>query len=257
LAAEFDIQAGLHHSRAGLLVPPRLSRFAKRAICAEAIPMFTRLAMFERLPRLISMARNNPDYFGAVLTGYVFIGLNVGLQVLLVPLYIHKLGYAEFGVLMILLSFVNFSTVGVYGFAGSVVRALSEHAAAGDMKAFVAAYSAARALLAVYGILLIVAASATAHPHLCRIFRTRMLAARIPVMRLAAISGGSRVRMPYTSQRKMPVVSMTNISKEMSFVERVRHARNAWGTNAVVVRIAARYPMKITPSIALPPRARA
>jgi O-antigen/teichoic acid export membrane protein len=122
--------------------------------------MFTRLAISERFSRLMFMARNNPDYFGAVLTGYLFLSLNIGLQVLLVPLYIHKLGYAEFGVLMILLSFVNFSTVGVYGFAGSVVRALSEHAAAGDMKAFVAAYSAARALLAFYGIILIVAASA-------------------------------------------------------------------------------------------------
>jgi hypothetical protein len=106
------------------------------------------------LSRLLAIARNNPDYVGAVLTGYLFIGVNVALQIFLVPLYLSKLGYAEFGVLMILFSFVNFATVGVYGFASSVLRMLGEQSTAKDARAFGATYSVSRAILIVYGSIL-------------------------------------------------------------------------------------------------------
>ena len=103
------------------------------------------------LKRCLAIAQNNPDYVGAVLTGYLFIGVNVGLQIFLVPLYLSKLGYAEFGVLMILFSFVNFATVGVYGFASSVLRMLGEQSTAKDARAFGATYSVSRAILIAYG----------------------------------------------------------------------------------------------------------
>lgn len=106
--------------------------------------------------RLRFMARNNPDYVGAVFTGYLFIGLNVGLQIFLVPLYLAKLGYVQFGVLMILFSFVNFTTVGVYSFASSVLRVLGEQSVAGDAQAFADTYSISRIILLGYGMVLMI-----------------------------------------------------------------------------------------------------
>ncbi len=106
------------------------------------------------LDRLLFMARNNRDYVGAVLTGYLFIGLNVGLQIFLVPLYLAKLGFAQFGVLMILFSFINFATVGVYSFASGVLRVLGEQSVAGDTEAFADTYSVSRAILSGYGLVL-------------------------------------------------------------------------------------------------------
>jgi membrane protein EpsK len=103
------------------------------------------------LNRTLSMVRNNPDYFGAVLTGFAFIGLSIGLQVILVPLYLSKLGFAEFGVLMILLSLVNFSTVGVYGFASNALRILSEQKVAENEEAFADVYSVSRIIILGYG----------------------------------------------------------------------------------------------------------
>ena len=111
-------------------------------------------AMMTLLNRLINKARNNPDYVGAVATGYLFIAFNIALQIVLVPLYLQKLEPYRFGILMMLLSFVNFTTIGIYGFSGSVLRVLGEHAVAGNRHGFVQSYGLARTLLIIYGIIL-------------------------------------------------------------------------------------------------------
>lgn len=121
----------------------------------EVISGGSEQSMSNLISRLVSMARNNPDYFGSVLTGYFSIVLNIGLQIFLVPFYLRKLGYAEFGILMVLLSFVNFSTVGVYGFASGILRSLGERVVAKDMRAFAQTYSSSRLVVIGYGVALI------------------------------------------------------------------------------------------------------
>lgn len=56
---------------------------------------------------LLSRLRNNPDFAGAVVTGYAFVGLNLVVQVLLVPLYLSSLGTHGFGLLMVMFSMVG------------------------------------------------------------------------------------------------------------------------------------------------------
>ena len=52
---------------------------------------------------IASRIKNNPDYGWSIATSYGQIGLNIFVQILLVPLYLHHLGKVEFGVLMIML----------------------------------------------------------------------------------------------------------------------------------------------------------
>jgi O-antigen/teichoic acid export membrane protein len=112
------------------------------------------VTMVSVLSGLIQKARNNPDYLGAVASGYLFIAFNILLQIVLVPLYLDKLGPHRFGVLMMLLSFVNFTMVGIYGLAGSALRVLGEYAAADNSRGFAQTYGLARTLLVIYGTLL-------------------------------------------------------------------------------------------------------
>jgi O-antigen/teichoic acid export membrane protein len=98
-------------------------------------------AMFFRLRSLI---RNNPDYFGAVITAYGVVGMQVLVQIALIPLYLSTLGKYQFGVLMLLMAGVNAAFLGISWTYGIVLRILGEAAANKDEKAFAEGYLAAK-----------------------------------------------------------------------------------------------------------------
>lgn len=93
---------------------------------------------------LFDKARNNPDYTAAVLTGNAVIGFNILLHAILVPLYLTNLGKFQFGVLMVLISLINFATVGVYGLSANLSRIFGEHAALKDEAGFSRGYALAK-----------------------------------------------------------------------------------------------------------------
>lgn len=90
------------------------------------------------------------DFWSALLSSYSYIGLNTLLQIALVPLYLRNFEKSDFGLLMILLSAVNFLTFGIYGLTGNVLRVLTEHAVRGDTAEFARSYTRARLLFGLY-----------------------------------------------------------------------------------------------------------
>lgn len=112
--------------------------------------------LLSALPRLRERIRRHPDYVGAVLTGYGLVALNILVQVLLVPLYLRTLGKYEFGVLMVLLSFINYSAIGITWMAGGMARALGEYAAQRDDDGFARAYALSKVVYVAYALLLAV-----------------------------------------------------------------------------------------------------
>ncbi len=105
---------------------------------------------------MISRARNNTDYLGAVLTGYVYMGVNIVVQVLLVPLYLEKLGKYQFGVFMVLLSFINYAVIGIGWMSGGTLRILGEYAAKDDYEGFSRTYRLSKVIYVGYALLVAV-----------------------------------------------------------------------------------------------------
>lgn len=92
------------------------------------------------------------DFIGALASGLSFIALNILLQIILVPLYLHALGKTDFGVLMIILSSINFLGFGIFGLTGQVLRSLARHATDQANERFSASYTRARCVFDLYGI---------------------------------------------------------------------------------------------------------
>jgi O-antigen/teichoic acid export membrane protein len=79
---------------------------------------------------------NNPGYARAVLSSYGFVGLNVVVQLMLVPLYLETLDKYRFGILMILLAFFGYAALGMAFMTGGMARILGEFHASGDAEGF-------------------------------------------------------------------------------------------------------------------------
>lgn len=90
------------------------------------------------------------DFIGALASGFSFIALNILLQVALVPLYLHSFGKTDFGILMIILSAMNFLSFGIFGLTGQVLRNLSRHAADEKFERFSVSYTRARSVFGLY-----------------------------------------------------------------------------------------------------------
>jgi hypothetical protein len=70
-----------------------------------------------------------------------------------------------------------------------------------------------------------------------------MMAANTIVMALATIMAVSPSKQPYTSHRLTPIVKHTYMLRDNPAVFRVRITLMAWGTNAMVVQVAASKPI--------------
>lgn len=104
--------------------------------------------------RLWSQVRENRDYARGLGSQYAFMATHVAVQVLLVPLYLHSLGKFQFGVLMVLLGFINYSAIGINWMTGGALRVLGETVAHKDEEGFRRAYALSKWIYVGYGILL-------------------------------------------------------------------------------------------------------
>ena len=69
-----------------------------------------------------------------MVTAYGASGLNILVQIVLVPLYLHYLGKHQFGVLMILLALFNYLGFGIHWASSGAQRIMGELAAGGDFQ---------------------------------------------------------------------------------------------------------------------------
>lgn len=110
----------------------------------------------------LNKARNNPDYAGAVATGYGLMGLQLVVQIILVPLYLGALGKYQFGLLMVLLSFIHVAGLGINWMHGINLRVLGEAFAKGDRDGFARYYGVTKLIFVGYGAVVAVAMVAAA-----------------------------------------------------------------------------------------------
>ena len=111
----------------------------------------TGIAM-EAMRNLWARLANNPDYARSVVTSYGAIGLNILVQLVLVPLYLTYLGKAQFGALMMVLGAINYLNIGV-GWAGAgTQRVIGEMIAVGDRDGLAEAYGVSKLLFIGYGV---------------------------------------------------------------------------------------------------------
>ena len=97
---------------------------------------------------------NNPDYARSVATAYGAAGLNVLIQIVLVPLYLHHLGKYQFGVLMILLALSNYLGFGITWASSGAQRIMGELAARRDDDRLSRFFSLTKLLFVGYSVLI-------------------------------------------------------------------------------------------------------
>ncbi len=106
-----------------------------------------------KLTSFIAKAKNNPDYAAAILTGYVSMGMQIIIQILLVPLYLDTLGSYRFGALMILSAQIAFGYLFVGFFYSVLLRRFRESLSGADMEEFSRVYVAGKLILLAIGAL--------------------------------------------------------------------------------------------------------
>lgn len=94
------------------------------------------------------------DYLKGLASGYGFTVLNIAAQIALVPLYLRYLGKVQFGILMMLLAYINYSAVGVNWLTGGLLRAFGRYSAACNQIAFSHAFRLARHIYVGYAIII-------------------------------------------------------------------------------------------------------
>lgn len=82
------------------------------------------------------------------------MGTHVAVQVLLVPLYLHTLGEFQFGVLMVLLAFINYAAIGINWITGGVIRVLGEAVAHKNEEGFRRTYVLSKWIYVGYSVIL-------------------------------------------------------------------------------------------------------
>jgi O-antigen/teichoic acid export membrane protein len=74
------------------------------------------------------------------------------VQIVFVPLYLKAFGQYQFGVLMVLLSLVNFAVIGIAWMSGGALRLLGEYAGHGDEGTFRRAFGLIKMIYVSYGL---------------------------------------------------------------------------------------------------------
>lgn len=93
------------------------------------------------------------DYYGTVIIGYIAILVNMIVQVVLIPLYISGMGEYNYGVYLLLYSFINYVDIGIGLFSGGILRLIGECHANGNMEGIRNSYSLSKYVICVYGII--------------------------------------------------------------------------------------------------------
>lgn len=101
---------------------------------------------------LLKRALRHRGYMGALSSGYLVMAASILVQIAFVPLYLETFGKYQFGVLMVLLSFVNFAVIGIAWLSGGALRLLGECAGREDEEAFHRAFGLIKTIYVGYGI---------------------------------------------------------------------------------------------------------
>jgi O-antigen/teichoic acid export membrane protein len=91
-------------------------------------------------------------YMRALISGYLVMAASILVQIVFVPKYLETFGEYQFGVLMVLLSFVNFAVIGIAWLSSSALRLLGECAGREDEIAFRRAFGLIKTIYVGYGI---------------------------------------------------------------------------------------------------------
>lgn len=92
-------------------------------------------------------SKEHKGYFGALFTSYLYVGITILVQIVLVPLYLNNLGKYQFGLLMLLFSFVNYASLGISWLSGGMLRILTECEALEDTSQFIKTYALTKIIL--------------------------------------------------------------------------------------------------------------
>jgi O-antigen/teichoic acid export membrane protein len=101
--------------------------------------------------RLIRIALQHRAYLGALSSGYLLLLASILVQISLVPLYLQTFGQYQFGVLMVILTLVNFAVIGIAWMSGGTLRLLGEFAGRKDDIGFRRAYGLIKTIYVSYG----------------------------------------------------------------------------------------------------------
>lgn len=93
------------------------------------------------------------DYYGTVIIGYIAILVNMIVQVVLIPLYISGMGEYNYGVYLLLYSFINYVDIGIGLFSGGILRLIGECHANGNVEGIRNSYSLSKYVICAYGII--------------------------------------------------------------------------------------------------------
>lgn len=106
-----------------------------------------------QMHRLLCQSLASRSFLSAVGASYLLMGAAIVTQLLLVPFYLTHLGTVQFGMLMMLLSAVNFAVIGIAWMSGGSLRLLGEFAGLGRLDDFRRAFGLIKSVYVGYGVL--------------------------------------------------------------------------------------------------------
>lgn len=101
---------------------------------------------------MLGRALRHRGYLAALSSGYLVMAASILVQIAFVPLYLKTFGRYQFGVLMVLLSLVNFAVIGIAWMSGGALRLLGEYAGLGNGAAFRRAFGLIKTIYVGYGL---------------------------------------------------------------------------------------------------------
>lgn len=107
-----------------------------------------------RIVSLVDIFSSNRGYFLAIVSGYVLVAANIIAQLALTPIYLDRIGHNQFGILMMVLNFINFAAIGIGWVSGGLTRVMAERAAEADGNGLSQAFSLGKTILVGYAILI-------------------------------------------------------------------------------------------------------
>jgi len=95
------------------------------------------------------------NFVSALSSSYGLMVLTMGIQFVLVPLYLHHLGKETFGVLTMMLAAISYGAIGITWLSGGMARILGERGAVRDIAGFANAYALSKLIYVGYAVVTI------------------------------------------------------------------------------------------------------
>lgn len=94
------------------------------------------------------------DYYRSVCSGYLLIALNMLAQVFLIPMYIKHLGAYQYGVFLLIFSFINYAAIGIGFMSGGALRLISENYSTNHFNQLKSAYCISKIVYVIYSLII-------------------------------------------------------------------------------------------------------